>query len=519
MLAWEANGQPLLPGARLPAAADRPDLVRHGQRQVAQEDHGDRPPVPGRRAEAGLPAADVVERRRPARAGEVGQLARSSRRDTRTRSRGCGSCRPARVPLVGKAWSGFAPIVKVEVSTDDRRTWSPATLGPPVSPYSWTPFEFTWNATPGETILSSRATDADGQRPAAEAVLERAGHGAERRRAHRRPSHLSVPSRGFPWRCVTSSLAPPISSRLAFRPLGALAGGALALALALGSVGGAPEDLLPAASLPAAPDQAGAPVAIPNRGQADAAVRYEARGSGATLFFTDRDVVLARRGGAALRLRFAGASATPVVTGAGRRPGVVNDLRGHDPARWRAGLPTFGAVAYRGLYPGVDVRQDVSAGAEGPWVRSTYTVAAGADPARIRWRYAGGARVDASGALRAGAAGTLVAGRPAAWQMTAGGRAPVDAAYRVHEDGTVGLRPRALRPRTAADHRPGGARGCRRPRRADAGLQHVPRRQAVGRDVRRGRLQVQRRRLRHRLLLLAGVSGAERGAAVPRRRL
>jgi hypothetical protein len=48
------------------------------------------------------------------------------------------------------------------VSTDDRRTWSPAALGPPVSPFSWTPFEFTWNATPGETILSSRATDADG---------------------------------------------------------------------------------------------------------------------------------------------------------------------------------------------------------------------------------------------------------------------------------------------------------------------------------------------------------------------
>src|SRR5215212_5635392 len=34
--------------------------------------------------------------------------------------------------LRGMAWSGFGPITSVEVSTDDRRTWSPATLAPPV---------------------------------------------------------------------------------------------------------------------------------------------------------------------------------------------------------------------------------------------------------------------------------------------------------------------------------------------------------------------------------------------------
>jgi hypothetical protein len=64
--------------------------------------------------------------------------------------------------LEGKAWSGHGPIVKVEVSTDDRRSWRPARLDPPVSAFSWTPWTFVWDATPGEYVLSCRATDAAG---------------------------------------------------------------------------------------------------------------------------------------------------------------------------------------------------------------------------------------------------------------------------------------------------------------------------------------------------------------------
>jgi sulfane dehydrogenase subunit SoxC len=67
------------------------------------------------------------------------------------------------VTLQGKAWSGNGPIVRVEVSTNDRGTWAPATLGPPVSPHAWTPWTFTWNPRRrGHTVLSSRATDAAG---------------------------------------------------------------------------------------------------------------------------------------------------------------------------------------------------------------------------------------------------------------------------------------------------------------------------------------------------------------------
>jgi DMSO/TMAO reductase YedYZ molybdopterin-dependent catalytic subunit len=69
------------------------------------------------------------------------------------------------VELVGMAWSGFGSVTKVEVSTDDRATFQPATLGEPVSPFAWTPWRFTWDARDkGEVILSSRATDSAGNR-------------------------------------------------------------------------------------------------------------------------------------------------------------------------------------------------------------------------------------------------------------------------------------------------------------------------------------------------------------------
>ena len=65
--------------------------------------------------------------------------------------------------LEGKAWSGQGQIVRVEVSTDDRQTWRPATLQPPVSPFAWTPWTFTWDVRRrGEYIVSSRALDSAG---------------------------------------------------------------------------------------------------------------------------------------------------------------------------------------------------------------------------------------------------------------------------------------------------------------------------------------------------------------------
>jgi hypothetical protein len=182
---------------------------------------------------------------------------------------------------------------------------------------------------------------------------------------------------------------------------------------------------------------------IPNAGQTDPAVRFEARAGDGAVFFTRREIVLARPSGA-LRLRFDGASAHPAVTAADRAPGVVNDLRGSDRGRWRTGLPTYDSVVYRGLYPGVDLRMATEAQAGRPALRATYTVAPGADADAIRWRYAGAsARMQPrTGELRvvsgAGAAAMTLAA-PVAWQEAGGARVPVEARYAAGSAGAVGI--------------------------------------------------------------------------------
>jgi sulfane dehydrogenase subunit SoxC len=66
------------------------------------------------------------------------------------------------VRLVGRAWSGLAPIAQVEVSADGGSTWSPARLDDPLSEFAWCGWSFEWQAEPGEVELCCRATDAAG---------------------------------------------------------------------------------------------------------------------------------------------------------------------------------------------------------------------------------------------------------------------------------------------------------------------------------------------------------------------
>jgi DMSO/TMAO reductase YedYZ molybdopterin-dependent catalytic subunit len=67
-----------------------------------------------------------------------------------------------RVTLSGRAWSGHGPIEQVEVSTDDGATFTAAVLDPPVGEHAWRGWRFDWQATEGEHVLCSRATDATG---------------------------------------------------------------------------------------------------------------------------------------------------------------------------------------------------------------------------------------------------------------------------------------------------------------------------------------------------------------------
>ena len=68
-----------------------------------------------------------------------------------------------RVTLEGRAWSGRAPIVRVEVSVDGGASWSDAELDDELDGvWAWRGWSFAWEASEGEHVLCCRATDEAG---------------------------------------------------------------------------------------------------------------------------------------------------------------------------------------------------------------------------------------------------------------------------------------------------------------------------------------------------------------------
>ena len=67
--------------------------------------------------------------------------------------------RPGYQRLTGLAWSGHGKISKVEISTDEGRTWKQAHLNHPVLPKAQTRFQMDWVWDGKPTKIISRATD------------------------------------------------------------------------------------------------------------------------------------------------------------------------------------------------------------------------------------------------------------------------------------------------------------------------------------------------------------------------
>ena len=138
----------------------------------------------------------------------------------------------------------------------------------------------------------------------------------------------------------------------------------------------------------------------PNVGQADRRVAYLAHGDGYTLFLTAQGATLARdqdrgltphgragandaRASVVVHLAPVGVNprAHPEAVRARRLPGYVNYIVGRDPRGWHTHIPTYAAIAYRGIYPGIDL---VYYGVAGR-LEYDFQLAPGADPGRIRF--------------------------------------------------------------------------------------------------------------------------------------
>jgi sulfane dehydrogenase subunit SoxC len=82
------------------------------------------------------------------------------------------------VLLEGRAWSGWAPIERVEVSTDGGSTWATAELERDVdSAWAWSRWRLIWAAAPGEAELVCRATDEAGNTQPLEPAWNVGGYG------------------------------------------------------------------------------------------------------------------------------------------------------------------------------------------------------------------------------------------------------------------------------------------------------------------------------------------------------
>jgi hypothetical protein len=217
-----------------------------------------------------------------------------------------------------------------------------------------------------------------------------------------------------------------------------------------------------------------------NQGQFDQRVRFVAREAGSTFFFTPQEmvVVLSREAAGdgpgpnrrdlspearfrpaseepagippeeqiALRVRFVFSTARAQIVGQEPLAAKVNHFIGKDPANWQQGVPTYGSILYRNLYPGTDLRYRGTGGR----LKYDLLLHPGAQVGRISLAYAGAdqLRVNSAGQLEIETAwGTLVEEAPLAWQDgPLGLREAVDVHYEVGPEGWVGFQVGAYDP-------------------------------------------------------------------------
>jgi hypothetical protein len=110
-----------------------------------------------------------------------------------------------------------------------------------------------------------------------------------------------------------------------------------------------------------------------NQGQTDSEIKFLSRGTGYALFLTKQGATLSLRSnhnGSAPRthtpgkrphfvtsqlgMRWAGANASPPLSGLDELPGRSNYFVGRDPQTWRTGVRNYRRLIYRDVYPYVD---------------------------------------------------------------------------------------------------------------------------------------------------------------------
>ena len=198
-----------------------------------------------------------------------------------------------------------------------------------------------------------------------------------------------------------------------------------------------------------------------NQGQTDPQVKYIARGSGYTVFLTPDQTVFALRSSsptssapasspadrflqhhaqkqlnASIAMKLAGANSQPTIAAQNELPGCSNYFIGSDPSQWRTGVKQYSRVAYRDVYPGIDMAFH----GQQRQLEFDFIVAPGASTAPITFNVSGAGKIstDADGNLvLASKAGNVLLHKPVAYQEKSSTREPVNASFVVEANNRI----------------------------------------------------------------------------------
>jgi hypothetical protein len=198
-----------------------------------------------------------------------------------------------------------------------------------------------------------------------------------------------------------------------------------------------------------------------NQGQTAPEVRYLAHGQSYQLFLTNQEAVLSLRQSSAastksargaatvaarmhhkpnasvktsvLRMHFDDANPAAEIAGTKQLPGKTNYFIGNDPKKWHTDVPSYEAVRYQGIYPGVDMLF------YGRQRRLEYDiiVAPGADPKAIALSISGARKLELNSqgdVMMSVAGGNVALQKPVVYQEVNGQRREIAGNYTIASD-------------------------------------------------------------------------------------
>src|SRR6266540_3998985 len=180
---------------------------------------------------------------------------------------------------------------------------------------------------------------------------------------------------------------------------------------------------------------------VENRGQLDPRVGYALLNGDVDTYFTGegQQVERAPRGAGdtlppwpartrwSVKVDFLGANPLAQTLGQDQQEAIASYFKG-SPQQWITAIPTYASVAYRDLWPGIDLVY----GGRGRQLKYTFVVRPGADPGQIALGYRGASEVRLNEQRQLEVAtpvGLLVDDRPYAYQVGEGGQIQVAAEY------------------------------------------------------------------------------------------